>query len=113
MNDMTPILERFQPPWPRSLAIGEGWYPLILRLDKQMAEIDPDYSLLQVKEKFGGLRYYYLFSYDPSSLDAERVRDLVYAAEAESFKTCEECGAKPATQTKSGWIKTLCQECMR
>ena len=33
-------------------------------------------------------------------------------AEIKSAKTCEICG-KPGTQTKNGWIKTLCDECKK
>lgn len=52
------ILRRIPEHWGRWLSIDAGWYPIIARLDAQLATLDPDYELHQVKEKFGGLRYY-------------------------------------------------------
>lgn len=53
------IKERILPGYWRSIDCDRGWYPLLVALDKELAAIDPDYQVLQVKEKFGGLRYYY------------------------------------------------------
>ena len=38
--------------------VDEGWYQLIIDCDKELTAIDPKYSILQIKEKFGALRYY-------------------------------------------------------
>lgn len=35
-----------------------GWWKLVVDLDARLAELDPDYTVCQVKEKFGALRYY-------------------------------------------------------
>jgi hypothetical protein len=35
------------------------WYPLLVELDEQLGALLPNYVLHQVKEKFGGLRYYW------------------------------------------------------
>jgi hypothetical protein len=62
---------------------------------------------MQVKEKFGGLRFYM------SGGDNE-CNAYVEFAERISFEICEYCGSTHETsQTKKGWIKTLCSECMR
>jgi hypothetical protein len=53
------ILRRIPPRWGRWMSVGPGWYPIIVALDAHLATIDPDYVVHQVKEKFGGLRYYY------------------------------------------------------
>lgn len=58
---------------------------------------------VQVKEKFGTLRFYYDGGDD-------YIRGLASMAEAMSARTCESCG-NPATQTHGGWIKTICQPC--
>lgn len=50
---------------------GDPWYPVLRKLDEDLTELMPDYSLDQVKEKFGGLRYYTSY---PEGLDA-RVYD--------------------------------------
>ena len=34
----------------------EGWYEILDRLDKALAEINPDYVVHQCKEKFGALQ---------------------------------------------------------
>jgi hypothetical protein len=62
----------------------------------------PQVEAMQVKEKFGGLRFYY--SGGDSYIDG-----VTAMAESMSYVTCEECG-KPGTQTSGGWIQTLCDE---
>ena len=57
---------------------------------------------MQVKEKFGGLRFYY-------SGGDNYIDGVTSMAESMSYVTCEECG-KPGTQTSGGWIQTLCDE---
>lgn len=52
------ILRRIPDGWGRWISCGPGWYPILARLDAQLAAIDPDYVVHQAKEKFGGLRYY-------------------------------------------------------
>lgn len=54
----------------------------------------------QVKEKFGGLRFYYDGGDDI-------VSGMVRMAESMSYRTCEECGA-PGMSNSYGWISTLC-----
>jgi hypothetical protein len=54
----------------------------------------------QVKEKFGGLRFYYDGGDD-------YIRGLSSMAEAMSEVTCEECGA-PGKRRGGGWIYTAC-----
>jgi len=58
----------------------------------------------QIKEKFGGLRFYY-------SGGDDFIFGAVSLAENMSYKICECCGTtKNIGQTK-GWITTLCKEC--
>jgi len=59
--------------------------------------------LEQVKEKFGGLRFYYMGGDD-------HVAGLVDMAEEMSYKICERCG-NPGKPNKVGWIRTLCDKC--
>ena len=54
----------------------------------------------QVKEKFGGLRFYADGGDDFTS-------GAIALAEALSFRTCETCGA-PGRPQQGGWIRTLC-----
>ena len=83
----------------------EGWLNLIDELSKKITELDPNVQAAQVKEKFGGLRFYI----DGGS---DEVHKLIEEAEEESYKICEKCGTKEnVSQTKTGWIKTLCDKC--
>jgi len=50
------LLERIPDGWGRWIQCGAGWYPILARLEERPREIDPDYRVLQIKEKFGTLR---------------------------------------------------------
>jgi len=54
----------------------------------------------QVKEKFGGLRFYVNGTTD-------KHHNYISFAESMSYRTCEECGAAGKTYT-NGWHTTLC-----
>jgi len=90
---------------------GDGWEKIIYNLSKKITELDPNVEAVQVKEKFGGLRFYI----GPVIQDkADEVYDAISEAESESFKTCEYCGTKENVTTKGpGWIKTLCNDCRK
>jgi hypothetical protein len=89
---------------------GEGWWPIIAELCGQIqhhinwrnrqSEIVPQVVVGQIKEKFGGLRFYY-------SGGDDEISGMVRMAEAWAAHTCETCGA-PGKRRDGGWIKTLC-----
>ncbi len=60
----------------------------------------PQVVAMQVKEKFGTLRFYY-------SGGDDFVRGVAYMAESMSAVTCETCGA-PGSARGGGWIRTMC-----
>lgn len=78
-----------------------GWNKLIDDLHEALLVNDPDYKLVQTKEKFGGLRFYVEF---PIS---EQGKELIREAEAKSFEVCQACG-KPGKLVGHGWAATLC-----
>ena len=98
---------------------GDGWYNIINQLCaniqhytdwnnenhakgyKQYKEV-PQVVAVQVKEKFGTLRFYYDGGDDTIS-------GMVRMAESMSAVTCEECGS-PGHQRNGGWIRTLCDK---
>jgi len=87
---------------------GDGWFGIIYNLSKKISELDPDAEATQVKEKYGGLRFYFTSQND----NYEKIFELIQDAEDESYKTCEDCGTKEnASPNEHGWIKTLCPEC--
>lgn len=99
-------------------AVGPGWWPILEALCNQIhhhvkwkqeqkekygrGEGCPDVVVEQIKEKFGGLRFYYQGGDDV-------VDGMVRMAEAWAGGSCEECG-KPGLSRSGGWIKTLCDE---
>lgn len=107
------------------LECGSGWHDLIDELSGQIinheenqarhlewkikkgevTEEDRMYPVeaVQVKEKFGGLRFYI-------SGGDEYVRGLIDMAEGMSYQICEQCGQK-GKPNRGGWITTLCDPC--
>lgn len=65
------------------------------------------YRLCQVKEKFGGLRWY---EWDVPVAIHDEYCALIRKYEDLSYKTCCVCGA-PATKMSTGWISPLCDKC--
>ena len=57
----------------------------------------------QVKEKWGGLRFY-------MTSGSDEIYDLINKATALSCKTCEECGS-PGEERDTSWVHTLCDDC--
>lgn len=57
---------------------------------------------VQIKEKFGGLRFYYDGGDD-------QIFGMVRMAESWAANTCEECG-ESGTMRSGGWIRTLCDK---
>ncbi len=117
--------------------VGAGWHPIVMRLmsgiDAMLSdELAEGFQLVQVKEKFGGLRFYFRingrkdFTVDifgvgrlrvpdqdeegkrPRPPELERIQALVREAEQEAARTCEVCG-EPGTLRPGGWVQTLCE----
>ena len=81
---------------------GDGWFDLIKELSEKLEPMGV--VAMQVKEKFGGLRFYVNHATDAAW-------DLIEEAEAKSETICEECGGQPAKPCGGGWVKTLCEPC--
>ena len=73
------------------------------KLDKEQIK---DFEVIQVKEKFAGLRFYYEDAVEGEGKIIKRVQK----AEELSLVTCEECG-KEGKVTGKNWLKTLCENC--
>lgn len=105
--------------------IGEGWYPIIRALceniqahinsvechrnhlliknvmSRPIPEPVPQVEVRQIKEKFGGLRFYYDGGDD-------KIEGMVDMAESMSIITCETCGNPGKNRSIRGWLTTLC-----
>jgi hypothetical protein len=60
----------------------------------------PYITASQVKEKFGGLRFY-------TNGYTDVINGMIRMAESMSYRTCEVCGS-PGRSNHYGWISTLC-----
>jgi len=112
--------------YPFWLECGAGWLPMLDALcrniqghvDNQNTSYDykvkrgeakeeerPDFQVVatQVKEKFGGLRFYTMGG------DAY-IDGLISMAESMSYQICERCG-NPGKVGGKGWITTMCDPC--
>ena len=122
-----------------NLDTGKGWQEIIENLDRELAKIDPNYTIDQIKEKFGGLRYYYTPSFiryhttapflqgckhhpfvewllrHSCKARSNRMYELRSVAERASYFTCEDCGSTEGVLNKSPknqyWVKSLCASC--
>ena len=80
-----------------------GWYPLIKNLIDELITLGWDKQVTQVKEKFGGLRFYI-------NGGSDEIYNKITEAEKLSHETCELCGKKGELRKKIRWFTTLCDE---
>ena len=94
-------------------AVGAGWWPIIESLcaniqshtdwwnkNRETRPVVEQVVVEQIKEKFGGLRFYYTGGDD-------QISGMVRMAEEWAAHSCETCGA-PGKRRAGGWIRTLC-----
>lgn len=117
MSDMQNIFLAFDagPVW-YGIDCQPGWLNLIINLHKSLDALCPEYSIVQIKEKFGTLRFYYVLPENTPSYIKWGARTLASYAELLSAKTCESCGTDSLSdQVKShqtfGWVHTHCAAC--
>lgn len=89
---------------------GTGWYWLLYNLcsciqDYIDANDKPQVEVVQVKEKFGALRYYI-------NNGDDYIYGMISLAESLSYRMCENCGSMVDIVHTSGWIKTTCKACL-
>jgi hypothetical protein len=88
----------------------DGWRSILEELCANLAAMElPALRILQIKEKFGGLRVYVRGG--NAAVNAEFRK-----AVGEAAKTCEVCGAPGVIDQRSAegpfrWVKTLCAPC--
>ena len=92
---------------------GIGWYDLLDNLLNDIntyyyenyGTIPEEFHVVQIKEKFGSLRFYVYGSNN-------YVDDLISKAEELSYQTCEFCGSNEDIMHSSGWVITACKKCI-
>ena len=125
MNELNEFIEKYPDMFPERFFFecGDGWYnilaSLLWRINKHEEHVrqnnayrvrherDPikyeSVKIVQIKEKWAGLRFYYDGGDD-------YISGAVALAEDMSYKTCEECG-NPGTLNKEGWYRVRCEAC--
>lgn len=101
------------------ITVGDGWLPLIHRLCEKLQLISKvsfiTINAVQIKEKFGGLRFYVDLIdnnyYEINSTWKSIIDDVILEAERRSYSICEECGQFGEIRENRKWIKTLCNKC--
>lgn len=94
----------------KSIDCDEGWFSLLNSLavvieseiDQLPSELQDDFHAVQIKEKFGALRFY-------MSRTTPVMSGAIAMAEHMSCFVCEECGNLGQLYTV-GWAKTLCDK---
>ena len=83
-----------------------GWSLLVAALHDALVARHPDYQVFQVKEKFGGLRFYCSVDREPDAAE------LIAQAEQQAQQTCQLSGQQGARlrTNQRGWSATLCDE---
>jgi hypothetical protein len=82
-------------------SLPPGWTELVWELSQSLVPLGIE--VVQVKSKFGGLRFYTDTLVDPDAAQ------LISEAESKSFHICEECGAPGETQgVPRGLVTTRC-----
>lgn len=97
----------------RGFSCNTGWHALLAGFFDEVADTlrnhpEREFGLLQVKEKFGGLRIYYRLL--PFSADdiGQRISAACRVAENTSMVTCDVCGQPGVMRKREGWYATRC-----
>lgn len=99
---------------------GIGWYDILhdlaqqIELHMQACEVFKEYRdgnsegfyVFQIKEKFGGLRFY-------QNGNCDDIHILIKEAENQSLQTCEVCGNPGKMRQHGGWLSTKCEDCYK
>lgn len=107
------------------VCVGKGWYPILRALchniqahidavacwrrnlivrnphNRPLPEEVPQVVVTQIKEKYGGLRFYYDGGDD-------MIEGMVHMAESWAAVTCEICGNHGSIRNAGGWLTSLC-----
>lgn len=101
---------------------GPGWYDLLAELSRKIEGLLEEYAqvykqfgcedaddvgmyAVQVKEKYGTLRFY-------MSSETDEISDLIGKAEVLSTQVCESCG-DPGKMRGSCWMEVRCERCFK
>lgn len=103
--DIAPIIRRMGGEGP---SCSPGWWGLAVDLDSVLAQHDPDYAILEIKNK-GDLRYY---ARTQRVELREEFSRLTWDVMLESEHVCQVCGAAGEYREQArGWSGVVCEGC--
>jgi hypothetical protein len=90
---------------------GDGWFLILLALSEKLERLilarpedeRENFRAVQVKEKYGTLRFYMSFTTD-------EMDKAIHQAELETDTTCEVCGRPGELRERKRWFYTACEE---
>jgi hypothetical protein len=85
------------------LEISNGWFGLVKELIEDCIALGWDKQICQIKEKFGGLRFYI-------NSGSDEIFNRISEAEDKSMEVCEVTGLPGKLRTDIRWYRTLCDE---
>jgi hypothetical protein len=83
--------------------VGRGWEQLIRKVYNAKAGLGIPVGIIQVKEKWGGLRIY-------TDYYVKEIEDVIKEVCQQSISICETCGAPAGLVQKGTWYQTRCEE---
>ena len=104
-------------------SIPKGWADVLYPYLEKLTAILNYYKLTdylyiqQVKEKFGGLRFYYSFWNEDRDFNekeqkgAELFQSVAWKMESATETVCCDCGATENIECYGGWVHFACPEC--
>lgn len=101
------------------LDLPKGWVSIVDDLCGSMQQYIDNYVMytkdgqfrpqqvtcVQMKEKFGGLRFY-------TNGHDDHIGGMIALAEYLCHNTCQQCGSREDLGVTSGWISVLCRTCV-
>ena len=81
-------------------SVGQGWASLIHEVFAYIENNNVHSKVIQVKEKFGGLRIY-------TDVMDDGLEVIIRSVGKRSFEICEDCGS-PGGLREGSWYRTLC-----
>ena len=95
---------------------GNGWFELINTLSSDLQSVCDKHGIqieaVQVKSKWGGMRYYYgvkdLENIEVDDAFLKEINQLIKAAESKSFDICQSCANIKDEENKN---QSYCQTC--
>lgn len=102
---------------------GDGWFEIIAKIAAYINSLTEHCIAVQVKEKFGALRFYVSFDVDghgewmTKSEDMESIYQFITDMERTSRDICEDCGVELTVHSRyespsiRGWFMNVCKRC--